>query len=103
MEAADREIFEEKNVKSDYAEEAEAVEKVEEVAEEVKHIVKPVGNIQALPSTTQLVELKIDDFCVARFSEDNVWYNAQVLEVVGEGSYRLLYTDYGNEEVVETE
>ena len=28
-------------------------------------------------------------------------YNAQVLEVVGEGRYRLLYTDYGNEEVVE--
>ena len=28
-------------------------------------------------------------------------YNAQVLEVVDGGSYRLLYTDYGNEEVVE--
>ena len=28
-------------------------------------------------------------------------YNAQVMEVVGEGRYRLLYTDYGNEEIVE--
>ena len=30
-------------------------------------------------------------------------YNAKVLEVVDERSYRLLYTDYGNEEVVEEE
>ena len=30
-------------------------------------------------------------------------YNAQVLEVLGHRSYRLLYTDYGNEEVVKIE
>ena len=30
-------------------------------------------------------------------------YNAQVLEVLSHGSYRLLYTDYGNEEVVKIE
>ena len=34
-------------------------------------------------------------------SQPSFRYNAQVLEVVGDGSYRLLYTDYGNEEVVE--
>merc|ERR1719234_105137 len=95
IEVADEEIVVEGNyMKSEYAEEARAVKKVE-VVEEAKYIV------EALPSMSQLVELKIDDFCVACFSEDNVWYNAQVLEVVGEGRYRLLYTDYGNEEVVE--
>ena len=64
------EIVEEKRVKSEYAEEARAVEEVE-VVEEAKPNVE--ADIQVLPSRSQMVELKIDDFCVACFSEDNVW------------------------------
>ena len=70
IEAADEEIVEGKYVKSEYAEDARAVEEVE-VEEEAKHIVEAA--IQAVPGRGQLVELKIDDFCVACFSEDNVW------------------------------
>ena len=71
IEAADGEIVVEgKYVKLEHPEEARAVEEVE-VVEEAKHIVE--ADIQVLPSRSQLVELKIDDFCVACFSEDNVW------------------------------
>ena len=71
IEAADGEIVVEgKYVKLDHPEEARAVEEVE-VVEEAKHIVE--ADIQVLPSRSQMVELKIDDFCVACFSEDNVW------------------------------
>ena len=30
----------------------------------------------------QLPELKVGDFCFARFSEDDVWYNGQVFELI---------------------
>ena len=70
-EAADSGIVEEKKLKSEYAEETQAIEKDEEVEDEAKHIVEV--EIQASPSKSQLLELKIDDFCVACFSEDNVW------------------------------
>ena len=30
----------------------------------------------------QLPELKVGDFCIARFSEDDVWYNGQVFELI---------------------
>jgi len=102
IEAAD-DFVEEKYVKSEFAEEVRAVDDVEavkkvEVVKEVEH--NDDADVQALPRS-HLVDLNVDDFCVACFSEDNIWYNAQVLEVVGAGRYRLLYTDYGNEEVVE--
>ena len=79
VEASDCEIIEdfveEKYVKSEYAEEARAVDEVKaveklDVVKEAEHIVD--ADIQALPRG-HLVELKVDDFCVARFSEDNVW------------------------------
>ena len=42
----------------------------------------------------------VGDSCIARWSEDNVWYNARVLSVVAEGSFILKFVDYGNEENV---
>ena len=42
-----------------------------------------------------------DMACIAFFPEDSTWYNAKVLEVREDNSYRVLYTDYGSEEVVD--
>jgi len=36
------------------------------------------------------------DLCIARWDEDTVWYNAEVLEVCG-SKYLVRFTDYGNE------
>ena len=49
--------------------------------------------------TIKFIEKDIS--CIALFPEDSTWYNAKVLEVTGEDSYLVLYTDYGNEEVVD--
>ena len=40
---------------------------------------------------------------IALFSEDGTWYNAEVLEVLGGGSWRLIFSDYGNTELVREE
>ena len=72
IEAADGEIIEdiveEKYVQSEYAEEVKKVE----VVEEAERVVDACVQVQAL-SRSHLVDLKVDDFCVACFSEDNVW------------------------------
>ena len=67
IEAGDVEIVEEKYVELEYAEEAEveAVKKAEDT-EEAEHVV------EVLPRS-HLVDLEVDDFCVACFSEDDVW------------------------------
>ena len=38
--------------------------------------------------------------CLARWSEDKVWYRAQVVELLGGDRYRVTFTDYGNQDVV---
>merc|ERR1719233_2850827 len=40
------------------------------------------------------------DLCIARWDEDTVWYNAEVLEVCGSKSL-VRFTDYGNEAEVD--
>ena len=42
---------------------------------------------------------KLDDYCSAQFSADNIWYRAKIIKVV-EKAYSVLYIDYGNSEVV---
>ena len=74
IEAAD-DFVEEKYVKSEFAEEVRAVDDVEavkkvEVVKEVEH--NDDADVQALPRS-HLVDLNVDDFCVACFSEDNIW------------------------------
>ena len=39
--------------------------------------------------------------CVARWSEDQVWYRAQVAEVRPSGDFLVVFTDYGNSDLVE--
>ena len=39
--------------------------------------------------------------CVARWSEDQVWYRAQVAEVRPSGEFLVVFTDYGNSDLVE--
>ena len=51
-----------------------------------------------VPPEKKMVE--VGQFLIARWSEDNVWYRAKVLEV-GQGSLQVLFTDYGNEEKVD--
>jgi len=71
---------------------AQADEETVTQSEENKPVVDVVGE--------KFLALQVGNDCVACFSEDNVWYNAKVVEVVDEETYRLQYTDYGNEEVV---
>jgi len=43
----------------------------------------------------------VDDACVAKWSEDQVWYNAVVQSVNADDSYSVMFTDYGNTDIVE--
>jgi hypothetical protein len=45
---------------------------------------------------------KVGDFCVARWSEDGVWYNAEILDLSMTG-YLVRFSDYGNEVTVKEE
>ena len=42
----------------------------------------------------------LGQMCCARFSEDGRWYRARVSHIPGEGSFRVRFVDYGNQEVV---
>ena len=65
------EFVEEQFVKLEYAEESRALNEVKAAQKlEVEHIADAV--VKASPGS-HLVELEVGDFCVARFSEDNVW------------------------------
>jgi RNA recognition motif-containing protein len=45
--------------------------------------------------------LKVDNICMALFSEDRMWYRAKVIELnVTSGTYDLQFIDYGNYESV---
>jgi len=44
----------------------------------------------------------VGDQCIARWLNDNVWYNAKVLSV-GKGSCAVRFVDYGNQDCVKTE
>ena len=46
-----------------------------------------------------LFSLNTGVFCAAKFSEDGVWYRAQIVDVGG-GSARVWFVDYGNEDTV---
>merc|ERR1719186_2088028 len=42
---------------------------------------------------------KVGDACIAQWSEDDVWYNSEILQVLQEG-FRVKFSDYGNEDTV---
>ena len=51
------------------------------------------------PQQEQLSEPSVGEFCAAKFSLDDGWYRAKVLEVKG-NSVSVLYIDYGNSETL---
>eukprot|EP00092_Neocalanus_flemingeri_P040834 GFUD01044453.1.p1 GENE.GFUD01044453.1~~GFUD01044453.1.p1 ORF type:complete len:601 (+),score=162.83 GFUD01044453.1:671-2473(+) len=44
--------------------------------------------------------LKPGDVCIARWSEDNVWYNAVLEEISSDGFGHVYFSDYGNSDQV---
>jgi len=40
---------------------------------------------------------KVNDGCVAKWEEDQVWYNAQILQCLSNKKYHVKFTDFGNE------
>ena len=53
-------------------------------------------SLQAVPFNL----LKIGDFCIAKYSEDEAWYRATV-ETTSESSVTVRFMDYGNSDTVE--
>ena len=54
----------------------------------------------SLPPARSASKWKAGDLVEAKFSEDGVWYPATVSEVRPDGQYAVLYTEYGNSELV---
>ena len=74
----------EKSVEMEQAEETDKIvdaKIVKELPLEEKSEQNDEVSVHGLLSE-QLPELKVGDFCIARFSEDDVWYNGQVLELI---------------------
>merc|ERR1711874_476668 len=46
---------------------------------------------------TEKKEWKIGDLCVAQWREDGVWYDSEILEIVGE-RVKVKFVEYGNED-----
>jgi len=51
------------------------------------------------PQFSHGTTIEVGSECVAKWSEDKVWYRAEVLENT-EGQFRVLFVDYGNEDVI---
>ena len=45
-------------------------------------------------------DLKVGTQCFAKWAEDNVWYNASIVGKNKDGSYQVLFMDYGNSDNV---
>ena len=74
----------EKSVEMEQAEETDKIvdaKIVKELPLEEKSEQNDEVSVHGLLSE-QLPELKVGDFCIARFSEDDVWYNGQVFELI---------------------
>merc|ERR1711874_927275 len=44
--------------------------------------------------------VNIGDLCIAQWSEDLVWYNAQVEDILEDGSFNVYFIDYFNKATV---
>jgi len=42
----------------------------------------------------------VGDACIAMWSDDEVWYNAKIDQILDDGSIKVTFVDYGNSEVV---
>ena len=63
------------------------------------------GNgLREFESDSRQIPWTSGDKCFAKWTEDNIWYNARVLTYSGsEMKYSIRFTDYGNEDLVDTE
>ena len=50
--------------------------------------------------TVDVAGSSVGQQCIAMWTEDSVHYNAKIVESLPDGNYRVLFVDYGNEEVV---
>eukprot|EP00954_Amorphochlora_amoebiformis_P013949 1094737-Amorphochlora_amoeboformis.AAC.1 len=58
-----------------------------------------VPDVTAGTPPAEGVKYKVGDRVLSFFSEDELWYNAEIKEVIEEGkTYLMYYSDYGNEE-----
>jgi len=70
-----------------------AVEKNPE--EVIKHVDEEKHDLNNHPTN-----LLAGDACIARWSEDECWYNAVIVEISAEGIVTVNFTDYGNSDQV---
>ena len=49
------------------------------------------------------VGVSFNDNCLAKFSDDSVWYNGVVTDQFGDGSALVYFLDYGHSERVQAE
>ena len=80
----------------------ESVDKVwivnKDVMTKMEEMMKELSEIQTVTKT----DVKFDDWCSARFSEDNELYRAKVSEILEEFSeVNITFVDYGNSETVD--
>ena len=59
--------------------------------------------IIASPASPRIMSGEIFEFVASIFVSNTLRYNAKVVEVVDNETYRVQFTDYGNEEVVNIE
>ena len=52
-----------------------------------------------LETSINFSSFKVGDFCIARWEEDKIWYNAKVLEI-SKNNVNVCFLDYGNEDFV---
>merc|ERR1711874_377039 len=58
------------------------------------------GSLDAEEEETENQEKKewrVGDLCVAQWREDMVWYNSEILEIMGE-RVKVRFVEYGNED-----
>ncbi|XP_050390400.2 RING finger protein 17 [Patella vulgata] len=51
-------------------------------------------------SEPSLRSWKQKDFCAARYSKDELWYRANIVEVISKNMYRVYLVDYGHKDTV---
>ena len=75
----------------------EDVEKADENVHDKEEI--NTGRKPPVEMNKNTKEFVVGDSCVARWSEDETWYNAQIMEITGE-TCRVIFLDYGNEDEI---
>ena len=69
-------------------------------AEKDEHIVVDVpASVEAVPPRDPASAFNVGDSVIAKWRDDNVWYNARILEV-GSGTFRVIFVDYGKFQLI---